>query len=59
MPRCISIHANINEHYQRDDKVVYFAFYDDERKTWHRGAITYEKLFELLKPLLAAKKDSI
>jgi hypothetical protein len=50
--RCISIYTNTNEHYKKDNNKVYFSFFDEDKQLWFRGSITYEKLFELLKPLL-------
>jgi hypothetical protein len=57
MIRCISIYTNTDEHYNNDFNKVYFCFFDEDKQVWFRGAITYEKLFELLKPLLKIKSD--
>jgi hypothetical protein len=55
--RIVSIYTGTDEHYRKDETKCFFAFYDDEKKLWHSGAITYEKLFELLKPYLAEKSE--
>jgi hypothetical protein len=56
MARIVSIHTDTDEHHQRDYSKAYFAFFEEAR-TWYRGAITYEKLFELLKPFLKPKRE--
>jgi len=57
--KCISLYCNTNEHLGKDDTRCFFYFYDYPNRIKYEGAISWNVLFDLLKPYLRTKPEAL